>query len=158
MTAAFEEVPFSDLLHRPAATAGMLDNVRALRLRRRDADDLALMRVSQLESDGLVVDFAAHILAVIVRRFGIATLREVLPDALPWAKFLPESDLDLFAHEVVEVAQGAAALDNLAPLATLLIQWRHSAEIYADPALLAILTSEPDGDFGPVIPPDPEGI
>jgi hypothetical protein len=37
----------------------------------------------------------------------------------------------------------------------LLTQWRHSAEVYADPVLLEILTTEPDGDMGPVpVPPD----
>lgn len=157
MSLAYEEVPFSDLLHRPAATAGLLENVRALRLRRRDAGDLALMRVEQLDAEGMVVDFTAHLLAVLARRLGAATMRGVLLDALPWVTFLPDDAVDQFAAELVEVAQGAAALDNLAPLATLLVQWRHSAEIYADPALLAILTREHDGDFGPATVPDAGG-
>jgi hypothetical protein len=40
-------------------------------------------------------------------------------------------------------------------VAVLLTQWRHSAEVYADPALLEILTREPEGDLGPV--PRPPG-
>lgn len=51
--------------------------------------------------------------------------------------------------ELVDIARGAVALENLAPIALLLAQWRHSAEIHADPALLALLTREPDGDLGP---------
>ncbi|MGV9819975.1 hypothetical protein [Nocardia xishanensis] len=39
-------------------------------------------------------------------------------------------------------------------MATLLAQWRHTAEVYADPALLKLVTSEPEGDFGPVEPPE----
>ena len=54
MSATYDIVPFSDLLHRPAVTVGFLDRVRALRLRRRDAGDLALMRVEQLDSDDAV--------------------------------------------------------------------------------------------------------
>ncbi|WP_234421976.1 MULTISPECIES: hypothetical protein [unclassified Streptomyces] len=50
-------------------------------------------------------------------------------------------------------ASGAVALDNLAPIALLLTQWRHSAEVYADPALLAILTRDHEGDLGPVPAP-----
>ncbi|MGW2378226.1 hypothetical protein [Kitasatospora sp. NPDC001683] len=46
------------------------------------------------------------------------------------------------------------ALDNLAPIALLLTQWKHSAEVYADPALYAILTREPEGDFGQVPVPE----
>ncbi|MFF6908680.1 hypothetical protein ACFY9Q_22440 [Streptomyces sp. NPDC012389] len=43
-------------------------------------------------------------------------------------------------------ARGAVALDNLATIALLLTQWRHSAEVYADPALLAILSRHAAGN------------
>ncbi|MFJ4650101.1 hypothetical protein ACIP5Y_02385 [Nocardia sp. NPDC088792] len=155
MSAAYDVVPFSDLLHKPAVTAGRLDQVRALRLRRRDAGDLALMRVEQLDAEGAVVDFTARLLASVVRRFGTTALSEVLPDAVPWVTFLPDDDVELFIGELVDVAQGAAALENLAPLATLLTQWRHTAEIHADPALLNLVAREPEGDLGPV--PEPSG-
>ncbi len=58
--------------------------------------------------------------------------------------------VDILLTELVDTARGAVSLDNLAPIALLLTQWRHSAEIYADPNLLAILTREPDGDLGTV--------
>ncbi|PPJ30137.1 hypothetical protein C5E45_11070 [Nocardia nova] len=153
MSAAYDIVPFSDLLHKPAVTADRLDRVRALRLRRRDAGDLALMRVEQLDAEGAVIDFTARLLGGLVRRFGVGAVREALPDAVPWVAFLPEADVDEFLVELASVAQGAAALENLSPLATLLTQWRHTAEIYADPALLEILTAEHDGDFGQAAPP-----
>lgn len=157
MSAAYELVPFSELLHKPAVTAGRLDRVRALRLRRRDAGDLALMRVEQLDAEGAVVDFTARLLAGLVRKLGPAAVRDVLPEAVPWVTFLSPADLDEFLGELVKVAQGAAALENLAPLATLLAQWRHTAEIYADPVLLELLTRAPDGDLGPVPGPDEPG-
>lgn len=155
MSAAYDVVPFSELLHKPGATAGRLDQVRALRLRRRDAGDLALMRVEQLDAEGAVVDFTSRLLAGLLRRLGAPTLREVLPDAVPWATFLPDADVDQFVRELVDVAQGAAALENLAPLATLLTQWRNTAEVYADPALLAMVTRVPEGDLGLAPIPDP---
>ncbi|MFG3507945.1 hypothetical protein ACGF5F_20875 [Streptomyces sp. NPDC047821] len=155
MTAAYEDVPFSELLHRPAATTRRLDAVRALRLRRRDAGDLALIRLDQLEQDTTVVDFTARLLAGLVRTENTAALRVALPEALPWTTFLPPADMEALIAELVETAQGAAALDNLAPIALLLTQWRHSAEIYADPALHALVTRRPDGDFGPVPAPEP---
>jgi hypothetical protein len=156
MTALYEDVPFSELLHHPAATAERLAVVRALRLRRRDADDLALMRVEQLERDVTVVKFAVHLLASLVRSENTDVIRGLLPEVLPWVAFLPDPDFDLFVTELVTVAQGAAELGNLAPVAVLLTQWRHSAEIYADPALLEILTAEHEGDLGPV-PAPPAG-
>ena len=153
MTAAYEEVPFSDLLHRPAATAGRLDSIRALRLRRRGTGDLALMRVEQLEQDGSVVDFTAKLLSSFAAREGADGLRRILPEALPWMTFLPEPDAEEFLGELVDVARGAAALDNLTPLAVLLTQWKHTAEVHADPALRALVEREPEGDFGAAAPP-----
>ena len=150
MTVAYEDVPFSELLHHPAATTRRLDAVRALRLRRCDAGDLALMRIEQMERDATVVDFTSRLLAGLVRTENIDALRQALPEALPWITFLPEEDIDVLLTELVDTARGAVALDNLAPIALLLTQWKHNAEIYADPDLLAILTREPEGDLGPV--------
>ncbi|OZV79765.1 hypothetical protein CA850_17115 [Micromonospora echinospora] len=155
MSAAYEELPFSEFLHRPAAAADRLDNVRALRLRRRDAGDLALTRAEQLEQDAVVVDFTARLLAGLVRSEPDDVIRRVLGEALPWVTFLPGPDVDQLLTELITVAQGAASLENLSPIAVLLTQWRHTAEVYADPVLLEILTREPAGDFGRV--PVPEG-
>lgn len=150
VTAAYEDVPFSELLHHPAATADRLSRVRALRLRRRDAGDLALMRIEQLERDGTVIDFAARLLAGLIRSGNARAVREVLPEALPWTAFLPEDDIGEFLAELATVARGAADLDNFAPVAVLLAQWRHTAEIHADPVLRQLVTREPEGDLGPV--------
>ncbi|MFD3485805.1 hypothetical protein [Streptomyces sp. NPDC058665] len=154
MTAAYEDVPFSELLHHPARTTRRLDSVRALRLRRRDADDLALISVDQMESDSAVVDFTARLLAGLVRTENIPALRSALPDALPWTTFLPPEDVDVLMDELVSTAQGATALDNLSPIALLLTQWRHTAEVHADPALHAVLTRDPEGDLGPALRPE----
>jgi hypothetical protein len=154
MTAAYEEIPFSELLHHPAATADRLKAVRKLRLRRRGDGDLVLSRVDQVERDDAVVDFTAALLTGLVRSGNGAVLRKALPDAVPWMTFLPDRDADTFVRELVEVLRGAAAIDNLAPVAILLIQWKHTAEVHADPELLAAVTREVDGDFGPVPVPE----
>lgn len=155
MDHAYEDVPFSELLHRPAATTQRLDHVRALRLRRRDAGDLALMPIERLERDSSVVDFTARLIAGLVNTGNADALRQALPHALPWTTFLPTEDVDELLTELVTTTGGAAALGNLTPIARLLTQWRHSAEIYADPELLAKLTREPEGDLGPVPMPEP---
>ncbi|WP_233166755.1 hypothetical protein, partial [Micromonospora sp. Rc5] len=154
VTAVYEELPFSEFLHRPAAVADRLDSVRALRLRRRGAGDLALTRADQLEQDAVVIDFTARLLAGLVRTQSPEAVRRVLGEALPWVSFLPEDDVDQLLGELIEVAQGAASLENLSPVAVLLAQWRHTAEIHADPTLLEILTREPTGDLGPVPAPE----
>jgi hypothetical protein len=150
MSALYEDVPFSELLHHPAATTERLRSVRALRLRRREADDLALMRIDQIEREASVVEFAMRLLTGLVRAEHAELIRAMLPDAVPWVRFLPEADVDQLVAELESVARSATDLGNLAPVAVLLTQWRHSAEVHADPALLALVTASPEGDLGPV--------
>ncbi|GHF53825.1 hypothetical protein GCM10018790_34590 [Kitasatospora xanthocidica] len=107
-----------------------------------------------MERDASVVDFTSRLLAGLVRTENTAALRQALPEALPWVTFLPEEDVDALLAELVDTARGAVELDNLAPIAVLLTQWKHSAEIHADPTLYALLTREPEGDLGPVPPPE----
>lgn len=150
---AHDDLSFSEFLHRPAAAAARLNHVRVLRLRRRDGEDLALVRADQAESDRVVVDFTARLLAGLVRVTSLEAVRQALPDALPWVRFLPDADVDALLRELVDTVHGAASLDNLNPVSTLLIQWRHTAEVYADPSLLALVTHEPEGDLGPAAAP-----
>ncbi|MET8546826.1 hypothetical protein ABZW03_40375 [Kitasatospora sp. NPDC004799] len=88
--------------------------------------------------------------ADLTRTGNTAALRRMLPEALPWSTFLPDGDLDTLLTDLVDTARRTAAPDDLAPVALLLTQWKHSAEAYADPALHALLTRTPEGDLGPV--------
>lgn len=153
MVAVYDDLPFSEFLHHPSTIAERLEEVRMLRLRRRGASDLALMRADQAERDGVAVDFTARLLAGLVRHGSREVVRQALPEALPWVVFLPEPDVGQLLDELVAVAQAAASLENLAPVSALLTQWRHTAEVYADPGLLDILTREPEGDLGPAPKP-----
>ncbi|RLV08533.1 hypothetical protein CTZ27_06975 [Streptomyces griseocarneus] len=56
--------------------------------------------------------------------------------------------IDTPLAELADSVCGAVAPDNLTPIALLLTQRWHSAEIYADPTPHAILVREPEGDLG----------
>ncbi|NJP89929.1 hypothetical protein HCN51_10800 [Nonomuraea sp. FMUSA5-5] len=92
---------------------------------------------------------SSRLLADLARAGNIAALRQALP---PWSALLPEADVEAMLGELVDTARAAATPETLA---LLLAQWRHSAEIHADPALHAVLTREPEGDLGAV--PRPAG-
>lgn len=77
---------------------------------------------------------------------------EVLPTAFPWVKFLPTHDVEAFVVELVDTVEAAESLDNPAPVAALIAAWRHTAELYADPKLLASLRADGD-DFSPAPQP-----
>ena len=154
MSALYDEMPFSEFLHQPAATAARLDAVRAIRLRRRGADDLALVRADQTDREATVIDFTSRLLAGLARAGESDAIRRVLPEALPWSTFLPEADRDLLLSELIEVAQGSASLRNLGPIAVLLEQWRHSAEVHADGETYEHVTAELTRDFGRIAKPE----
>ncbi|HEX5540882.1 MAG TPA: hypothetical protein VFX60_04870 [Micromonospora sp.] len=79
-------------------------------------------------------------------------LLEALPEVFPWVRFLPADDVQAFLTELVEVLRAVEDFDNIAAVAQLITEWRHTAEVYADPELLEILTRGGD-DFGPVPAP-----
>jgi len=149
-----EEVPFTELIQHPSRTTARLAGIRALRLRRRGAADLVLMSADRARQEGEVVDLAARLLAGVLGEHGGADLvRQVLPTVLPWVRFLPPAAANELAAEFVATAQAAAAVDNVAPVSQLLAEWRHTAEVYADPELHAVLSRAHEGDYGPVTVP-----
>jgi hypothetical protein len=72
---------------------------------------------------------------------------------LPWSVYLPEADRDLLLAELIEAAPGSARLRDLEPVAELLEQWRHAAEVHADMETYRHVTAEPTRDFGRVAKP-----
>jgi hypothetical protein len=70
--------------------------------------------------------------------------------AMPWTGVLPEDDLRAFAIDLADAAAGGRDAPEL--VATVLREWRVTAEAYADPETLAALTTAPV-DCGPV--PEP---
>lgn len=152
MSMPLESVPFSELLRRPAETAERLSRTRAVRLRRRDAADLVLMSADRADAEGEVVDLTARLLASMLRR-DPALVREALPTVLPWVRFLPPGDVAQMAGEFIATAEAAAAVGNTTAVSRLLTEWRHTAEIHADPDLHRVLSTPSSGDFGPVARP-----
>ncbi len=72
-----------------------------------------------------------------------------------WVSFLPEQDRAQFLDELLTTLHGVADLDNVHPVAQLVVEWRHTAEVHADPGTAAALTQDGD-NFGPV--PDPANV
>lgn len=141
-------MPFSELLRQPAKTTDRLAHTRALRMRRRDASDLALMLADRADAEAEIIDVAARLLAAVATR-DPELLRKLLPTALPWVRFLPPGEVTQLAREFIETATAAASVGSPAAVGQLLTEWRHTAEVFADPDLHQALTSAL-GDFGPV--------
>ncbi|GAA2790129.1 hypothetical protein [Kribbella solani] len=155
-----QEVTFSDLLQRSNETVEKLkqSRARALRVRRRGVEeDLILTTASKAEQDEVVVNLAIRLLGAIA---GDPVLRskhllDVLPQVFPWIRFLPTDEKIEFVRDFIEVMGAGAEFGNPAPVVQLITEWRNTAEVYADPELLRVLSSQIVEDGGAVSPPAP---
>lgn len=151
-------VNFSELVNKNKQTLARLQESPRLLLHRRDGEDLVLTTAARAEQDQTVVSAATRMLAAMARREpgSMELLLDILPDAFPWVRFLPEADVHAFAVELVDTMRAADSVGNSASIAQLLIAWQHTAEIHSDPELLAALTRDHSEDYGSV--PDPRDI
>lgn len=127
------ERPFSDLLRHPKDVARDVEDGDVL-LRRRDEPDL---RLSRADREGDRAEAFASV-GRALRNLAVhnpKALTEALGDAFPWLEFLPVPDRRVFVDEFSRVVTAAAALDNYAPLSQLVLEWRATAEVHADPKL-----------------------
>ena len=146
------EVPFSDLAKRPAQVADMLSGSTALRLSRRDAEDLVLMSAARRDSEMEVMTVTARLLAELAAS-DPAVLERSLPRVLPWILYLPPKDVELLIADFVAAAAAAVDFGNVTTLAQRLVEWKHTAEVHADPDVYRAVT-RPIEDAGPVPIPD----
>jgi Family of unknown function (DUF6247) len=149
------EVNLSDLLNKPKATLARLASNRRLLLRRRDDEDLVLTTAERAAQDTAVVRDTTRLFAEMMRADpAVMTLAvQVLPTVFPWIRHLPEDERGEFAAEWLATLTAAAEMDNNAAVETVVATWQHTAEIYADPELYAILTREVDRIDGGRVPP-----
>src|SRR5258708_12317613 len=116
-----ETIPFTEFIQRPTAAISRLTRVRAVRLRRRDADDLVVMPADIADQEREVIELTARLLASLLRHDdGHNLIRQALPEVLPWVRFLPPDDVDVLAREFAETAEASSSVDNAAPISQLL--------------------------------------
>jgi Family of unknown function (DUF6247) len=160
MAAVPADANLSDLLNKPKATLARLAGSRRLVLHRRDAEDLVITTAERAAADTAVVRDTTRLFREMIRKDPmVMTLAvQVLPAVFPWVRHLPEDAWGEFAAEWLDTLSAAGELDNNAAVEAVVAAWQHTAEIYADPELFAILTREHDGtDYGPVLPPEVPG-
>ena len=66
---------------------------------------------------------------------------------------LPEADRQQFAVDFVRAVGASAELGRWSVLAQVLVEWKGTAAVHADPVLAAELARPLDGDLGPVAAP-----
>lgn len=146
------EVQWSELQRDPKAVAALADR-GDVRVRRRDGAALLLTREDRVSStaDGAVM--AARALRNLLVHMGPQAAAAALIDEFPWSDVLPEQDRAQFVTDFVRAFQASAEMGQWTLLSQTVREWKATAAVHADPALVQQLSVPLDDDFGVV--PDP---
>ena len=144
-------VSWSEMQRNASKVARALDDGDVV-LERRDGDDVRVIPVPRF--DELLEALGAS--AALARAgLGERGATEVLLDVFPWAKYLSEGGRQEFAEELITSLQSSAAFEHGGPFITTVIQWRNTAEVWADPELLARLSAPAEIPADPIPVPRP---
>ena len=145
---------FSEFLRHPRDVVAELGEADVV-LRRRNAPALRLVRADRHEERSAALEASARLLRNVAVH-SPAALSGALADAFPWVEFLPMPERELFAEELTRTMIATSSVDNFAPLAQLVREWRATAEISADPELARRLAAPIDDPTGGLVlvPPD----
>ncbi|MER6350607.1 hypothetical protein ABT186_01825 [Streptomyces sp. NPDC001634] len=162
MTTMPAEANFSELINKPKDTVARMQVSarKGLRLHRRDEEDLYLTTAARADQVVQVVDSTTRMFVALMKESpeAVDLLTQVFPEAFPWVRFLPDGAVREFLLEFVETARASTELGTVEPIAQVITEWKHTAEIYADPELYAALTADHgEGDYGDVPAPEVAG-
>ena len=148
------EVQWSELQRDPKGVAALADQ-GDVRVRRRDGVPLLLVREDSTTSaaDGAVS--AARALRNALAHLDGDGAADVLVEEFPWVDLLPDADRLRFVADFVRAVGASAELGRWSVLAQVLVEWKATAAVHADPALVAEFSRPLDDDLGPV--PAPTG-
>lgn len=126
-----------------------------VRVRRRDGVPLLLVREDSVEAAAVGAVSAARALRNALAHLSPDEAVGSLVEEFPWLDLMPEVDRRLFATDFVRAVAASAELGRWSVLAQVIIEWRATAAVHADPAMAGELTRPLSDDLGPV--PAPEG-
>lgn len=148
------EVQWSELQRDPKGVAALADR-GDVRVRRRDGVPLLLVREDSAESAAVGALCAARALRNALAHLSADDAVGALIEEFPWLDLLSEADRRQFASDFVRAVQASAELGRWSVLAQVVVEWKATAAVLADPALAEELARPVDDDLGPV--PAPEG-
>ncbi|MBQ0829370.1 prevent-host-death family protein [Streptomyces tagetis] len=148
-------VAFSELSKNSKRVAETLDRTQRLHVTRRDGEDLYLTTARHDRQREETADVTARLLAALVRSdVGERAILRSLPSVFPWVRHLSAQELREFVAELADATSDVAHLDVHGNLHRVIVEWRATARVLADPALTERLTRRlPDEDHGEVTAP-----
>lgn len=122
-------------------------------LSQRGGELLLLSSLRRREGDRHAVAALVHLLAHALGHGDVvAVLTESLTDEYPWLEFLPEHERLAFLGEFFRVLRASTTVDRFTAFDQMIEAWKSTAEIYAEPGLLARFR-DPGSDATPAPSP-----
>lgn len=148
-------VSFSELSKNSKRVADTLDRTQRVHITRRDGEDLYLTTARHDQQREETADVTVRLLtALIGSAEGERAVRHALPEVFPWVRHLSAEESQEFVADLVYATRDVAELDVHTNLHRIIVEWRATARILADPELTAQLTRDlPDEDHGAVVAP-----
>jgi hypothetical protein len=148
------EVQWSELQRDPKGVAALADR-GDVRVRRRDGVPLLLVREDSVSSAADGALSAARALRNALAHLPADDAADALVEEFPWVDLLPVADRRRFVADFVRAVGASAELGRWSVLAQVLVEWKATAAVHADPALAEELSRPLEHDLGPV--PAPHG-
>lgn len=148
-------VAFSELSKNSKRVAETLDRSHRVHITRRDGEDLYLTTARHDRQREETADITARLLSALIRSdTGERAILRALPSVFPWVRHLSAEELKQFVADLIGATHDVAQLDVHTNLHRVIVEWRATARILADPGLTAQLTRPlPDEDHGEVTAP-----
>ena len=148
-------VSFSDLSKNSKRVADTVDHAQRVHVTRRDGEDLYLTTARHDQQREETADVTARLFAALSGTDeGGRAILHALPMVFPWVRHLSGDEVAEFTQDLINSARDITELDVHANLHRVIVEWRATARILADPELAAQLTRPlPDGDYGTVVTP-----
>ncbi|WP_308294948.1 prevent-host-death family protein [Streptomyces sp. JJ66] len=132
---------FSDLSKNAKRVAEAVEHAQRVHITRRDGEGLFLTTEHHDRQREETADVTARLLSALLSSDeGARAVLIALPQVFPWTRHLSPEEMREFVIDLVDAARDATDLDVHANLHRVIVEWRATARLLADPDLAAQLT------------------
>lgn len=145
-------VSFSELSKNSKRVAETVERAQRVHVTRRDGEDFYLTTERHDRQREETTDVTTRLFtALISSDEGARAILLALPEVFPWVRHLSAPEVREFVLDLVNAIRDATELDVHANLHRVIVEWRATARILADPELTAQATAAlADEDHGEV--------
>ena len=125
---AMATATLTDFLRTPKAVIAKTDD-GAVRITRRDAADLVVLRADDLEQQQEGIELASRLMRAVLTSGG--DIKAAVRAAFAWTALLSDAERDEFARDMDQHLWSATELGHYERLLMVFHEWRETAEAYA---------------------------